>query len=357
MYKINFVSRNFYPDCTGGCEKVFYEMYKRLKNDFDICIISGYNNPNSFPDNRSIFKHFKPRNRLLRYIYYTLNMSLRSLFKPADLIHANNIECLRLTTKPFILTVHHVEHFFNPLVRKQTVFNKILGKLLVWQANRADKVITVSKKTMNDLVDMGVKKEKIVVIPNGVDLAQFKPYPKIGHKKFIISHVSRISPEKAQHFTINAVKKLPERIRKNIELHIIGYVSDKLYYNNLERKDWIKYYTNVSEEELPRLISDGDLTVFPTIMSEGFGLVVLESMACKVPILASDQPGIREAGGRIAQYFKQGDIKDFNKKLLELYNSKSLREELSDKGLNWVKNYSWDNVYKEHKKLYMELLR
>ncbi|VVB75963.1 D-inositol-3-phosphate glycosyltransferase [Candidatus Tiddalikarchaeum anstoanum] len=357
MKVLNFVSRNFYPDCKGGCEKVFYELYKKAEKEFKIRIISGYTNNDVFPKDSSVFKHLKTKNALIRYIYYTWNMSLRNLFNKCDLVHANNIECIRLSKTPFVLTIHHVGHFIDPNIRKQTLINKFLGRVLVWQANRADKVITVSNGTMNDLVKMGVKKEKIKVIPNGVDLEKFKPYARSKHNKFIISHVSRISPEKGQDFLIKAFNTLPKNVQKMCELRIIGYVSDEEYYNNLEKGDGIKYYINIPEKELPRLIGESDLVVFPTMMSEGFGLVVLEGMACGVPVLASDQPAIKEAGGEVCQYFKQGDIKDFIEKIMKLYNNKKLREDLSRKGLVWVKKFSWVKVYEEHKKLYAELLK
>jgi glycosyltransferase involved in cell wall biosynthesis len=354
MKKINFVSRNFFPDSYGGAEKVFYEIYKRAREDFNCKIISSYANNKCFPKNSSIFKKLKTKNKILNYLYYLINMSFRANFG-CNLIHANNIECLRLSNKPFILTIHHVGHFIDENIRHQTWFNKLMAKLLVWQANNSSIVTTVSNNTKNDLINMGVNRE-IIVIPNGIDLDEFKPIKSKKNKKFIISHVSRISPEKGQDFSIKCFEKLPKSIKEKCELRIIGYISDLNYFNSL-KKDGISYLTNLSNEDYSKRIAESDLIVFPTFMAEGFGLVILEAMACGIPIIASDQLAIREAGGNVCRYFKQGNSKEFIKKIIRIFKSKALRAGLSIEGLKWVKHFSWNKVYKEYKKLYLKMLK
>ncbi len=355
MKLINFVSRFFFPDSPGGAEKVFYELYKRAKKDYKIKIISSYRNKKRFPKKSNIFKEIGIKNTLIRYIYYTINMTLRANIGRFDLIHANNLECIRLTKKPYILNIHHVGHLLYNKVRKQTPFTWFQRQMLRFQANRADIVVAVSENTKRDLKKIGVK-SRIVVIPNGVDINLFKPIRK-RNKKFIITHFSRISPEKAQHLSVEAYLKLPKKIREKCELHIVGFVNDKDYYNSLKREKGIKYITNLTDKELAKEIAKSDLVIFPTLMSEGFGLVVLEAMACGVPVIATDQKAIREAGGDACIYFKQGDVKMLIKKIVKLYKDKELRKRLIKKGLKRAKQFSWDNTYKRYKQLYEELLR
>ncbi|MDD2678279.1 MAG: glycosyltransferase family 4 protein [Candidatus Nanoarchaeia archaeon] len=354
MKKINFVSRNYFLDSPGGAEKVFYEIIKRAKKDFDCRIISSYSDNSVFPKNSSIFKRLKTKNKILNYFYYMKNMSLKSVFN-CDLIHATNIECLRLTKKPFILTIHHVGHFIYESVRHQNWINKLMAKLVVWQANKASILTTISNNTKKDLVKMGVT-AKIVVIPGGINLNEFKPIKNKKNKKFIISNISRISPEKGQDFTIKCFDKLPDKIKDKCELRIIGHISDKNYYDSL-KKSGIKYFTNLSNSEYSKKIAESDLVVFPTFMSEGFGLIILESMACGVPVIASDQPAIREAGGNVCQYFEQGNETEFIEKIVKLHKNKAFCKKLSINGIKWVKNFSWDAVYEKYKKLYLKLLK
>jgi len=354
MKKINFVARNFFLDARGGNEKYFYKIYKDASKDFDCKIISSYLDKSIFPKNSSIFPRVKTKNKILNYLYYMINMSIKSNFG-CDLVHASNIECLKLSNKPFMLTIHHVGHFIDENIRHQSWFNKLMAKILVWQANNASIITTISNNTKKDLIKMGVNK-KIVVISGGVDLDEFKPVKNKNNKKFIISHVSRISPEKGQDFTIKCFEKLPKNIRNKCELRIIGYVSDKNYYESL-KKEGIKYFTNISDSEYSKLLSESNLVVFPTFMNEGFGIVILESLACGVPVIASDQPAIREAGGNVCQYFEQGNDSELMKKIIKIYKDKKLRQKLSTDGLKWVKKFSWNNIYKEYKKLYLEMLK
>jgi glycosyltransferase involved in cell wall biosynthesis len=171
---------------------------------------------------------------------------------------------------------------------------------------------------------MGVL-NRIEIIPNGVDLKEFKPIKSKKNKKFIITHASRISPEKGQDFLIKCFEKLPKKIMEKCELRIIGYVSDKNYYDSL-KKEGVKYFLNLSNKEYSKKIAESDLIIFPTFMAEGFGLVVLEALASGVPIIATNQPAIREAGGDICQYFEQGNSKELIKKIIKLYNNNKLRE-------------------------------
>ncbi len=354
MKKLNFVSRFYYPDSPGGCEKVFYEIYRQAIKDYDVRIISSYKKKKKvFPKKSSVWKYYEIP-KIMNYLYNGLNMSLRALKNNPDLIHANNIECVRLSKKPFVLSIHHVSHFM-----EKGIMNKLWRRMIKMQAGKADKVITVSEETKKDLKKIGVSDEKIIVIPDGINLNTFRKKKVKKNNKFTIIILSRISREKGQLFALNSYKKLPERIRKNTELKIAGYVSDEEYYDELKKNvsNDVEIITNIEKEErIVDMINKADLMIYPTFMKEGFGLVLLESMACGTPVLASEQDVLKETGGDACVYFKQGDGEELVYNIKKMYMNKELRERKIKKGLRRVKKYGWDKIYKKYKKVYEELL-
>jgi len=82
---------------------------------------------------------------------------------------------------------------------------------------------------------------------------------------------------------------------------------------------------------------------------EGFGLPVLEAMACGTPVITTDVSSLPEVGGDAVEYIEPGNAEDLRNKISELLSDSKKRDDMSKKGLEICKLFSWDNTAKKWK--------
>ncbi len=111
---------------------------------------------------------------------------------------------------------------------------------------------------------------------------------------------------------------------------------------------WLGY---LPEEDLPRLYNLARMLVFPS-MFEGFGLPVLEAMACGCPVACSDVTSLPEVGGDAVVYFNPDVEDDFYETLKKLWNNEELCSELRQKGEQRSKMFSWEETAKQTVEVY-----
>ncbi len=145
----------------------------------------------------------------------------------------------------------------------------------------ADHIFVASSMTERSLIDAGVPKDKITVIPYGAPVHYFRPQQKTD-SSFRVIYAGRLSPRKGAHYLLQAWKglKLP-----NAELMIVG--------SNMMPESWFAAYQDlcrhvpsVSHMALNQYYSAANVLVFPSLV-EGFGLVLTEAMACGIPVITT----------------------------------------------------------------------
>jgi len=110
----------------------------------------------------------------------------------------------------------------------------------------------------------------------------------------------------------------------------------------------------VPEKDLPAFYSAASLFVYPS-WYEGFGLPVLEAMACGCPVLTSDHASLQEICAGAARHTPPGDISSMRANLLELLEDTGLRETLQHKGLQRAAQFSWAESARRHIELFREV--
>lgn len=277
----------------------------------------------------------------------------------ADLVHGL-VNVLPLASGvPGVVTVHdlsflHLHDMFPPAKR---LYLSVLCRASV---HRARTIIAVSRQTAHDVVHrFGVSPHKVTVIHNGVD-ARFSPG--------LPGHTAAFRREKG----------LPGRFflflgtlepRKNLETLLAGYarwraqaqpahLDIKLvvaggkgwFYESIYAKaaalglhEAVLFPGFVPEEELPDWYRAASGFVYPSLF-EGFGLPVLEAMACGTPVLCSDIPALREVTGNAALLVPAQEVEAWAAGLALLANQPTLHRELCTRGTARADGFTWQKA-------------
>lgn len=253
-------------------------------------------------------------------------------------------------------------------VRKRTRF--MLNKSLRKSCNRADKIITISKFSKQEIIKyLGVDENKIVIMPIGVDLSIFHPNysekdicqitEKYKIPREYLLFLGTIEPRKNLERLIRAYALLKAEI-PNVPKLVLAGGKGWLYENIfktvriLNMESDIIFTGYVNEEDSPILINGAKIFLFPSLY-EGFGMPPLEAMACGIPVIASNAASLLEVVGDAAilvDPFSIDSIKEGMKHLLEDENK---RNELSFKGMERAKQFTWDKSAEIIRKVFEEL--
>ena len=149
----------------------------------------------------------------------------------------------------------------------------------------ADHIFVPSSFVQKSLLDAGIKPEKISVIPFGAPIDYFQPQPK-PDKRFRALFVGRISPRKGVHYLLQAWQELQ---LINAELLLVGINEFSAEWLN-PYKNIFRYVQSVPHSSLNEYYSAASVLVFPSLV-EGLALVLLEAMACGIPIITTPNAG------------------------------------------------------------------
>lgn len=203
-----------------------------------------------------------------------------------------------------------------------------------------DMVIAVSESTKKDLLELTqIPEDKITVIYEGVG-GEFKKYPTSEVEEF------RKKYKLPANFVLAiggvGERKNTKRIKeatKDLALVIPG--------DTIPR---------VSDQEMPLLYNAAEILLYPSLY-EGFGLPILEAMACGIPVITSDSGAMLEIAGQgNALFVNPEDVINIKKSLKDLIDNSKLKTELIDKGLKRAAEFSWDKTVQETVDLYKKLI-
>ena len=223
---------------------------------------------------------------------------------------------------------------------KKNLFNYFfieLNNLLVKISNI--KLITVSKSCKKDLI-ISSGFNKIKVIYNGLS-ENIKKYKKIkrGKTKIHLNYFGKIEHRKGLHLLIQALNDVK---LNDIILNIYGD-GDLNYKKSLKFLKKNKSYTlnfNKPISDITKVLENTDILILPSIQFESFGMVLIEAMRQKIPIISSNSGGIKEVvkNNKNGLTFKNNNVDDLRKKIEILVKSKLLRIKLGNRGYRIFKN-------------------
>lgn len=183
-------------------------------------------------------------------------------------------------------------------------------------------VLVLSELARRSLVEGGVRPEKVMVCPPGVDPARFYRWPDdAAQRPYRVVLVSSLTRNKGLHILLDAWRSLA---LPGAELWLIGAGAFPL-----PATPSVRVVGPVPQGDLPGLLSQCDLFVLPSL-ADGFGLVVLQAMACEVPVIVSDRTGAAEvvAGEDFGGVTPAGDVAALADSIEYFYRLRAHRVEL-----------------------------
>lgn len=261
-------------------------------------------------------------------------------------------------SKKLVLTIHDVAFLTYP--KSFSNFFRIYYKVIVpINIKRADKIITVSNNSKKEIEKYYPKsKGKVEVISLGLD----KKFKELNlQKKNQIIYVGSMNERK--NF-ISVIKSFELLNNNDYNLLMIGNFSNNFrlevesenILKKAKKKQNIRFIQAISNDELIKHYNESKLFIFPSFY-EGFGLPVLEAMACGTPVICSNTTSLPEVGGDAVIYCNPYDVNDMKEKIELILNNESLQKEMIKKGLDRAKLFSWEKSANEHIRVFQKVLR
>lgn len=323
---------SFFNTVSVICPSVFFKTRRRFEKLPDDPRLVNYAKYLSFSSNKHSF---------------LTNLSTRS--KEQTIIRAAN----RLKVNPDLIYVHFLWNAIATIPLKKTISKPLFvamgessvdryvemlksGKLRNDLISEIDGFICVSQKLYDFVnLDLGVSKNKIILVPNGVDLTKFFPGNKIELRKhlgvdnntLVISFIGAFIERKGIADLLKATRAM-----KDVGLICIGR-------GELSRDENIIFSGTLEHNEIPRYLSASDIFVFPT-RAEGSSNALLEAAASGLPIITSNIPEVvKQIGTGNAKFVEIGNLEQLQREI-EFFKSFEARQEYSQKSLLVAESYS-----------------
>ncbi len=341
------------PSGLGAYTRDLVTALVRLHGD----VVTFTSRPRDLPAARVIQPWGEPSRGALGHLYRLLwsqiALPVRCRTVGATILLNSLPEGPLRSTVPQVTIVHDILPLFFPkeFPRQQWYFRIFVPRVL----RGSSAVIADSEQTRNDVIRVyGLDSSLVFAIVPGIDHARFAPQPRaqdtilerFGLRRYVL-YVGNLLP----HKNVGGLLEALARAGDGVALVIAGY-RDPRYWPELARQaerlsvaNRVRWLDFVPAEVLPALYGGAEAVVVPSLY-EGFGLPVLEAMACGTPVVASRAGGLPEAAGDAALLVDPGDTYALAAALRQLINDEAVREKLRERGLARAAHFRWNETAK-----------
>lgn len=352
----------------GGATNQLYTLLKHLdKNKFTPLVAFG-----DFPELNPWIKSLKELNittlktRLTNFNKLDAVKEFKRLFKSADpqiihlhLCHSGSLRAAFLAARMSHAKIIATEH--DPF--KLNIFKKQVKRFTL---RSTDHTIAVSENNRNFLTEAyGIRGSKITRIYNGVDLETYHPGTVsknavlgLDTNNFVITTAAELHPRKGINYLIKAMPKLVEKI-SNVKLVIVGTGKARGDYEKLVKdmglENKIKFLG--FKENIPDILRASNVFVLPSVR-EAFGLAIVEAMATKIPVVASNIGGLQEILTKETGFMlKAKDSEAIANAILEIHDNPEFAKALTEKAFERVKKeFSAENMTRATEEIYKKVI-
>jgi glycosyltransferase involved in cell wall biosynthesis len=363
--RIAFVTDVVYPYIKGGAEKRIYELSRRLAasgHEVHIFSVKWWEGPSVKKENGITYHGVcKPRNlyegerrSIIEALAFGLFVTVPLIREKFDVIDCNQhpyfsmFSCKLaslLRGERFYATWHEVwGNYWYDYIGKAGFFGRQIERIT---ARLPDRIIAVSARTASELTGIGVKPDRIIVIPNGFggeSIRTIGPSTAI----FDVAFAGRLIKDKHVDVLIKACAEASKT--RPVKLIVIGDGPERdaleALVSELHMEDSVTFTGLVEETSLIASIKGAKTFVLPSTR-EGFSITTLEALACGIPVITVN--GEKNSAQELVENKVTGLIvglseKELSKAILDMLGDEPERKRMSDRCFKSIERYDWDVV-------------
>ena len=344
---------------VSGIGRYVEELHRQLQEQIDVTITQGIDPP--------LAERFQ--------ILHNFPIGVKD-HRPGSIVHYTQImgcaQMLWNPVRPAVATVHDLGMLVWP--QEAMMFNwidRLFLRLAIMGLKQMDAIIAVSEATRGTVVDyLGVPSERVWTVHEGYDSSRFGPILDARRQieqryglnaeegiKYLL-YVGTEIPRKNIPTLLKAIALLP----RNVKLIKVGRAGGEKYRKNTERaiaelglQESVLFFEDVPDQELALFYCAADAYCCASFV-EGFGLPVLEALACGTPVACSSVGSLPEITGEAALLFPPDNLQAIVAALSLVLTNCALRERLIAEGLKQAQKFSWHQSTKDTRMVYETLL-
>ncbi|OBZ34827.1 MAG: hypothetical protein A9957_09430 [Methanohalophilus sp. DAL1] len=308
-------------------------------------------------------------------IPYTAFLTIRKNIMSFDIIHIHEYRTFlailihyyaKKNDIPYVVQARGSVLPFFKRQKLKTIFDMFFSNILL----DASKLIALNEREVEEYIMMGVDKNKIEIMSNGIDMVEYAKLPTFGQfrKKYqinnydnIILFLGRIHKIKGVDLLIDAFSDLVNRL-ENTKLIIAGPddglltdIQNQVKFLSVEDK--VIFTGPLYDQDKLEAYVDADVYVLPSV-SECFPNTILEACACKKAVVVTEGCGIKNVIHNNIGFVANFDKLDLSDKMFSLLTDATTRKKFEQNAYNLVlEKYNWDKIGKDMERLYAETLK
>jgi glycosyltransferase involved in cell wall biosynthesis len=320
----------------------------------------------SLPENLS---HIQLKRGLKNRHWWSIGLPLYLRQNSFDLFHGTNYEIPLWWNRPSVVTIHDLSLLLHPGAHEPRLVRRARWRLPL-MAQRAARIITPTQAIKNEVCsNLGITPEKVVVtleaprkIFRRLDPAQTaEPRRRLGIENNFMLFVGTVEPRKNLERLVQAFEHILRSTSLSPQLVIAGgegWLMDDFATGIKSRglADRICLTGYLNDEDLCALYSSCRVFVYPSLY-EGFGLPLVEAMACGAPVVTSDIPSIRETVENSARCADPLSVDSLASAIIELFEDERINQHFSLAGLQQVQGLGWDKTALKTWQVYREVTK
>lgn len=308
-------------------------------------------------------------NSLSRRRWWPIGLPLYLKQTPVELFHGTNYDVPLWTRCPTVVTIHDLSIILHPETHDQYLLRRALRRLPA-MARKAQMIITPSESVRSEVCEhLGIKSEKVVAIPHAARRTFRKAVlseallvtRRLEIEDDFILFVGTIEPRKNLSTLVRALDEIYLTTDLRPQLVIAGregWLTEEFfsYLKGIGIRERVRFTGHLPDNDLRAVYSLCSAFIYPSLY-EGFGLPLLEAMACGAPVIASRIPSLMETAGKAACYVGAENHRDLAQNIVRLLKDSGERQQLSLAGLQRAREFSWESTAAATLNTYRQVLK